>query len=69
MFTLSGAPISWKSSKHIDVCYQFVQGIISEGRVLLQKIEAIKNPAELLTKPVTTIKLNHCLDLINIVKV
>ena len=69
VFTLSGAPISWKSSKHIDVRYQFMQRIISEGRVLLQKIEVVTNPADLLTKVVTTIKLNHCLDLINIVKV
>ena len=69
VFTLSEAPISWKSSKHIDVRYQFVRRIISEGRVLLQKIEAVTNPADLLTKVVTTIKLNHCLDLINIVKV
>ena len=43
--------------------------IISEGRVLLLKIEAVENPVDLLTKVVTTIKFNHCLNLINIVKV
>ena len=69
MFTLSRAPVSWKSLKHIDVRYQFVREIISEGRVLLQKIEDVENPVDLLTKVVTTIKFNHCLDLINIVKV
>ena len=34
-FTLSRAPVSWKSTKHIDVRYQFVREIISEGRILL----------------------------------
>ena len=69
VFTLSGAPVSWKSTKHIDVCNQLVRKIISEGRILLQKIKSVENPTNLLTKVVTTIKFNHCLDLINIVKV
>ena len=68
VFTLSGAPVSWKSTKHIDVRYQFVQEIISEGRILLQKIDAIENPIDLLTKVVTAIKFNNCLDLTNIAK-
>ena len=50
-------------TKHI------VQEIIEEGRVLVQKIKTDDNPADMLTKVVTTIKFNHCLDLINIAKV
>ena len=69
MFTLSGAPVSWKSTKHIDVRYQFMQEIISEGRILLQKIEIIENPIDLWTKVATGIKFNHFLNLINILKV
>ena len=69
MFTLSGTPINWKSTKHINVRYQFVREIISEGRILLQKIETAWNPIDLLTKVVTTIKFNHCLELINIAKI
>ena len=68
MFNFSGAPVSWKPTKHIDLRYQFVQEIISEGRILLQKIEAVENPIDLLTKVVTSIKFNNCLDLTNIVK-
>ena len=30
VFTLSRAPVSWKSTKHIDVRYQFVGQIISK---------------------------------------
>ena len=43
--------------------------IIEEGRVFVQKIKTDDNPADMLTKVVTMIKFNHCLDLINIVKV
>ena len=66
--TLSEAPISWKSTKHIDARYQFVREIISEGRILLQTIENVENPVDLLTKVVIAIKFNNCLDLINIAK-
>ena len=45
-----------------------MQEIISEGRILLHKIETIENPTYLLTKVITEIKFNHCLDLINIAK-
>ena len=55
-------------TKHIDVMYHFVREIIEEGRVLVQKIKTDDNPADKLTKLVTTIKFNHCLDLINIAK-
>ena len=56
-------------TKHIDVRYYFVWKIIEEGGVLVQKIKTDDNLADMLTKVVTTIKFNHCLDLINIVKV
>ena len=69
MFTLLGVPVSGKSTKHINIHYQFVLKIISEEQILLQKIEDIENPVDLLTKMVIAIKFNHCLDLINIAKV
>ena len=56
-------------TKHIDVRYHFVREIIEECGVLVQKIKTDDNPANMLTKVVTTIKFNHCLDLINIAKV
>ena len=49
--------------------YHFVRKIIEEGGVLVQKIKTDDNPADMLIKVVTTIKSNHCLDLINIAKV
>ena len=62
-------PVFHVRTKHIDVHYHFVREIISEGRILLQKIGTAENPAYILTKVVTTIKLNHCLDFISIAKV
>ena len=53
-------------TNHIDVRYHFMWEIISEGRILLQKIGTAKNPADMLTKVMTTMKFNNCLDLINI---
>ena len=56
-------------TKHIDVRYHFVREIFEEGEILLQKIKTEDNPADMLTKVVTTIKFKHCLDLINIMHI
>jgi len=66
---LAKNPVYHVRTKHIDVRHHFVREIISEGRILLQKIGTAENPADMLTKVVTAIKFNHCLDLINIVRV
>ena len=65
---LAKNPVFHVRTKHIDVRYHFVREIISEGRILLKKIGTADNPADMLTKVVTMIKFNHCLDLINIAK-
>ena len=49
--------------------YHLLREIIEEGGVLVQKIKTDDNPADMLTKVVTSIKFNHCLDFINIAKV
>ena len=53
-------------TKHIDVRFYFVREIVDEGDILLQKISTIDNPADMLTKVVSGIKFQHCLDLVNI---
>ena len=53
-------------TKHIDVRYHFVREILEEGNIHLQKIHTTENPADMMTKVVTTVKFKHCLDLINI---
>ncbi|KAH9790140.1 Integrase catalytic domain-containing protein [Citrus sinensis] len=56
-------------TKHIDVRFHFVREIVDEGKILIQKIKTVDNPADMLTKVVTTIKFEHCLNLINILQV
>ena len=54
-------------TKHIDIKLHFIRDIISQGRVLVEKIHTDDNPADMFTKPVTSIKFKTCLDLINVV--
>ena len=53
-------------TKHIDVRFHFVREILNEGDILLKKISTADNPADMMTKVVSGIKFQHCLDLINI---
>ena len=55
-------------TKHIDVRYHFIREIIEDSGVIMQKIHTTDNPADMLTKVVTTVKFQHCLNLINIVE-
>lgn len=56
-------------TKHIDVRFHFVREIVDDGKILLQKIKTADNLADILIKVVTTIKFEHCLNLINILQV
>jgi len=41
-------------------CYHFIWSLIEDGVLKLVKIIGSKNPADMLTKPVTTEKLELC---------
>ena len=56
-------------TKHIDVRYHFVREILEEGEILLMKISTTENPADMMTKVVTSTKFKHCLDLVNILHI
>ena len=47
-------------TKHIDLRYHFIRSLIEEGLLKLVKIAGSKNPTDMLTKPVTTEKLELC---------
>ena len=47
-------------TKHIDLRYHFIRSLIEEGVLKLMKIAGAKNPADMLTKPVITEKLELC---------
>ena len=47
-------------TKHIDLRYHFIRSLIEEGVLKLVKIAGSKNPVDMLTKPITTEKLELC---------
>jgi len=55
--------------KNIDVRYHFVREILEEEEIVLQKIHIMENLADMLLKVVTRAKLEHYLDLVNILHI
>nr|GEV01876.1 retrovirus-related Pol polyprotein from transposon TNT 1-94 [Tanacetum cinerariifolium] len=47
-------------TKHIKIRYHYILELVSEGTLSLKKILGAKNPADMLTKVVTTKKLKLC---------
>ncbi|RVX11676.1 Retrovirus-related Pol polyprotein from transposon TNT 1-94 [Vitis vinifera] len=50
----------------IDVRFHKIRELVSSGELLLEKVHTFENAANMLTKPVTTEKFKHCLNLINV---
>jgi hypothetical protein len=48
------------NTKHIDVQYHFVRDMVEEKKVLLEKVDTLKNVADSLTKSVSTEKFSWC---------
>ena len=53
-------------TKHINVRVHKIGELVSSGELLLERIHTSKIATDMLTKPVTTEKFKHYLDLINI---
>ncbi|KAL0447562.1 UNVERIFIED_CONTAM: Retrovirus-related Pol polyprotein from transposon TNT 1-94 [Sesamum latifolium] len=53
-------------TKHIDVRYYKIREFIASREILLQKVHTSENAADILTKPLTIDKFNHCLDLLSV---
>jgi hypothetical protein len=51
-------------TKHIDVRYHFIRGVIAEGDIKVCKINTRDNPADILTKPVPGAKFKLCSGLV-----
>jgi hypothetical protein len=50
-------------TKHIDVRFHKIKELVGTSELLLEKIHSSENAADMLTKPITTDKFKHCLDL------
>ena len=53
-------------TKHIDVRFHKIRELIVTRDIVLEKVHTSENAADMLTKPVTTAKFKHCLDLVNV---
>ena len=53
-------------TKHIDVRYHKIRELLASKQIFLLKIHTSENAADMLTKPVTSDKFKHCLDLLHI---
>jgi hypothetical protein len=55
-----------EKSKHIDIHYHFVRGIIEKGLVKVCKISTHNNPADMMIKHVPIAKFELCSSLVGI---
>ncbi|KAG8501075.1 hypothetical protein CXB51_003199 [Gossypium anomalum] len=53
-------------TKHIDVRYHFVHDIITRGDIVVSKISAHENPADIMTNSLPIIKFEHCFNLVGV---
>jgi len=58
--------IYYARTKHIDVRFHKIRELIASGEIVLQKIGTEENAADMVTKPVTTDKFKHYLNLLNV---
>jgi hypothetical protein len=47
-------PTYHSKTKHVDVQYHFVRDMVEEKKVLLEKVDTLKNVADSLTKSMST---------------
>ncbi|KAH9722896.1 Integrase catalytic domain-containing protein [Citrus sinensis] len=56
-------PAHHERTKHIDIKLHFIRNEVSKGAVKMSKVHTDENPADMLTKVVTTAKFKVCLSL------
>ncbi|KAL5754374.1 hypothetical protein ACOSP7_022594 [Xanthoceras sorbifolium] len=57
---LAKNPFFHSRTKHIQLRYHFIRSLLEDGILKLEKISGAQNPADMLTKTVTTDKLKLC---------
>jgi len=57
---LAKNPAYHSKTKHIDIQYHFVRDIIEDKKVLLVKVDTLKNIADALTKSMSYEKFSWC---------
>ena len=64
---LAKNPAYHSKTKHIDVQYHFMRDMIEDKKVLLVKVDTLKNTANTLTKCVSFEKFSWCRETIGVV--
>eukprot|EP00253_Pinus_taeda_P023444 PITA_23444 len=64
---LAKNPTYHSKTKHIDVQYHFVRDMIKDKKVLLVKVDTLKNTADALTKSVSSKKFSWCRETMSVV--
>ncbi|KAL1203518.1 Retrovirus-related Pol polyprotein from transposon TNT 1-94 [Cardamine amara subsp. amara] len=54
--------------KHIQIRFHKIMELIASDEIILEKVHTSENAADMLTKPVTTEKFIHYLDLLHVFK-
>ncbi|KAL5755348.1 hypothetical protein ACOSP7_023568 [Xanthoceras sorbifolium] len=63
---LAKNPSFHSRTKHIQLRYHFIRSLLEDGILKLEKISGAQNPADMLTKTVTTDKLKLCSALVGL---
>eukprot|EP00253_Pinus_taeda_P015319 PITA_15319 len=63
---LAKNPAYHSKTKHIDVQYQFVRDMIEDKKVLLVKVDTLKNTADAFTKSVSSEKFSWCREIMGV---
>ena len=64
---LAKNPAYHSKTKHIDVQYHFVRDMVEEKKVLLVKVDTLKNVADELMKSMSTQNFSWCRETMDIV--
>jgi hypothetical protein len=57
---LAKNPTYHSKTKHIDIQYHFVRDMVEENKLLLMKVDTLKNVADSLKKSMSTEKFSWC---------
>ena len=64
---LSENPVFHDKSKHIEIKYQYIRDMVEKGAVKLQYIATDEQIADVLTKPLSRVKLEYFRDKLGVV--
>jgi hypothetical protein len=61
-------PVFHDKSKHIEIRYHYIRGMVQRGAIKLQYVGTGEHVADVLTKPLSHVKFEHFRDKLGIVR-